>query len=327
MVRALVVICLLSIAVAIGSLVCSGQEPGPGGTPLAAAFDPGELKPFIDGGLYLGKYEMGLYPDGKNEIPASHQRAGQRIAATIRPLDVDGKPDEDRGRILAMVFGHSNCAMYFSALGRQLQQHRDALHPRFEMLNAAVGGNQLPEISVLRGSVWAKAEKMLDRPDYSPAQVQVLFLHTTYHGANNPKKTPPRPFPETMQRMQQDLAKVLAHAVEVFPNLKIAYLTCDGFRHYTNFEPHVYQEAFAFKWLIESQIQGDEATAFEGPHRKLPWLQWGPYIWDNTWDRSYFTDGVHPAPKSQEIFVDKYWTHLQDDPVAKPWLWRADAKQ
>jgi hypothetical protein len=175
--------------------------------------------------------------------------------------------------------------------------------------------------------VWAKAEKMLDRPGYSPAQVQVLFLHTTYHGAGNRGNVPPRPFPETMRRMEQDLAKVLHHAVEVFPNLKIAYLTCDGFRHYTNFEPHVYQEAFAFKWLIESQIKGEEAVAFEGANRKLPWLTWGPYIWDNAWDRSYFTDGVHPAPKALEIFVDKYWKHLRDDSVAKPWLWSAETRR
>ena len=39
--------------------------------------------------------------------------------------------------------------------------------------------------------------------------------------------------------MQADLAKVLEHCVTLYPNLKIAYLTCDGFRHYTGFEPHV----------------------------------------------------------------------------------------
>jgi len=296
------------------------QEQRLGGGPPGPAFDPSTLKPLTEGGLYLEKFEMGLYPGGKNEMPEAHRRAGEQIAGTIRPLDASGKPDERDGRIVAVVFGHSNCAMYFSALGRHLQQQRAQLHPRFEMLNAAIGGNQLPEISRLQGSVWEKAEKMVDRSGYSLAQVQVLFLHTTYHGASNGRGAPPRPFPETMKQMQQDLAKVLHHAVEVFPNLKIAYLTCDGFRHYTRFEPHVYQEGFAFKWLIESQIKGEEGTAFEGPNRKLPWLTWGPYIWDNTWDRSYFTDGVHPARKAQEIFVNKYWQHLQNDSVAKPWL-------
>jgi hypothetical protein len=123
-----------------------------------------------------------------------------------------------------------------------------------------------------------------------------------------------------MRNMQRDLDRVLHYCVERFPNLKIAYLTCDGFRHYTHFEPHVYQEAFAFKWLVESQIRGEPGTRFEGPDRRLPWLEWGPYIWDNTWDRSYFTDGVHPAAKAREIFVGKYARLLLNDPVSQAWL-------
>jgi hypothetical protein len=123
-----------------------------------------------------------------------------------------------------------------------------------------------------------------------------------------------------MQNMQRDLDKVLAYCIKRFPNSKIAYLTCDGFRHFTGFEPHVYQEAFALKWLIESQLRGNAPARPEGSLRHLPWLTWEPYIWDNTWDRSYFTDGVHPVPKALEIFVNNYWQHLSDDSVAKPWL-------
>ncbi len=294
-----------------------GAEP-------ADRFDPSALTPLAQGGRYLDRYEMGLYPGGKNEMPESHRKAGVRIAATIRPLDADGRPDDRDGRILALVFGHSNCSMYFSALGKRLQANRAALHPRFELLNAAVGGQQLPEISRLEGPVWERARKFLERPGYSPKQVQVLFFHTTYHGAGNRGNVPPRPFPETMRNMQRDLAKVLGHCLDKYPNLKIAYLTADGFRHYTGFEPHVYQEGFAFKWLIESQIKGEPGTSYAGDDRRLPWLAWGPYIWDNTWDRSYFTDGVHPAPKALEIFVDKYWDHLRRDPVAQPWMFRVE---
>ena len=289
------------------------------------AFDPATLKPFTDGAKYLEKYETGLYPGGKNEIPAEHRKAGVRVAAAIVPLDVDGKPDPANGKVLALVMGHSNCRMYFDALQQHLKQHADELNPRFEMLNAAVGGQQLPEIRALRGRVWDLATQLLSRPGYSPKQVQVLFLHTTYHGANNGSHRPPGPFPETMQQMQKDLATVLAHCIQIYPNLKVAYLTCDGFRHFTGFEPHVWQEAFAFKWLVESQIKGDEHAAFEdkpGRPRVSPWLEWGPYIWDNTWDRSWFTDGVHPAPKARDVFVNKYWRLLAADPVAAPWLWK-----
>ena len=56
---------------------------------------------------------------------------------------------------------------------------------------------------------------------------------------------------------------MLEHAAKTYPNLKVAYLTSDGLRRFTGFEPHVWQEAFAFKWLIESQINGEDATAYE----------------------------------------------------------------
>jgi len=291
-----------------------GSEAGP--------FDPTTFKPFIAGTEYQG-FETGLYPGAKNEMPDAHRKAGEKVAAQIRPLDSEGRPDERNGKILALVLGHSNCSMYFRALQSHLESAKVVLHPRFELINAAVGGQQLPEISRLSGGVWANADRLLgQRLGCSAKQVQVLFLHTTYHGAGNRGKRPPRPFPETMRQMQRDLVKVLKHCLEVYPNLKIAYLTCDGFRHFTGFEPHVYQEAFAMKWLIESQIKHEKGTEFEGAERQLPWLEWGPYIWDNTWDRSYFTDGVHPARKAQQIFVDKYWDHLRRDSVTRIWLLR-----
>jgi hypothetical protein len=171
--------------------------------------------------------------------------------------------------------------------------------------------------------VWDKAAQALARPGYSPKQVQVLFLHTTYHGAGNRGNAPARAFPETMQKMQGDLAAVLGHVVKEYPNVKVAYLTADGLRRFTGFEPHVWQEGFAFKWLIEAQIRGEDALAFEDQgekRRRVPWVQWGPYIWDPTWDRSYFTDGVHPSPKARGIFVEKYWGMLSKDPVARGWF-------
>jgi len=283
-------------------------------------FDPGTLKRFTDGVPYLGKHETGPYPGATNEMPAAHRRDGERVAATIRPLDVNGNPDQTQGRILALVMGHSNCRMYFDAFRRHLSAHAAELHPRFEMLNAAVGGQQLPQIVQLQGRVWDEAQKLISAPGYSPKQVQVLFLHTTYHGAKNANRSPAREFPKTMREMQRDLVTVLAYCVQLYPNLKIAYLTADGFRHFTGFEPHVWQEAFALKWLVASQIKREPGTEFEGDKRKLPFLLWGPYIWDNTWDRTYFTDGVHPAAKALGIFVDKYWQHLTHDSVAKPWF-------
>ena len=60
-------------------------------------FDPSTLKPLTGCVPYVGKYETGLYPGGTNEMPVAHRKAGERLAATIRPLDVNGKPDEVNG--------------------------------------------------------------------------------------------------------------------------------------------------------------------------------------------------------------------------------------
>jgi hypothetical protein len=282
-------------------------------------FDPSTLRPFTECAVFMQKYETGLYPGGKNDMPAPHRQAGERLAAALQPLDIDGTPSP-QGKILALTVGHSNCNMYFGALQKRLQQNTSELRPCVELLNGAVGGQQLPEIVQLQGKVWDRQKKLLEAPGCSARQVQVVFFHTTYHTWKNTAQAAPRPFPQTMQAMQADLAKVLRHLVGLYPNLKIAYLTADGFRHFTGWEPHVWQEAFAIKWLIESQIRGEAGTAFEGADRALPWLEWGPYIWDNTWGRDYFTDGVHPAPKALDIFVDKYWAHFASDSVSRAWL-------
>ncbi len=287
----------------------------------------GDLRPFTDTHLYLGEYQTGLYPGGVNEIPAAHRDAGVRIAAKIKPLDTGGHRDDKNGRILALVMGHSNCLQYFGAFQKRLEREAARLHPRFEMINAAVGGQQLPEIRRLEGPVWDKATQLLSLPGYSNKQVQVLFLHTTYHGWKNLRDAPPGPFPQTMQQMRDDLAAVLRHVQTLYPNLKMVYLTSDGLRRFTGFEPDVWREAFAIKWLITAQINGEGWAAHGKGDAGLPWMAWGPYIWDPTWDESHFTDGVHPSPKAREVFVEKYFDHLSADPTAQGWMFALDRKE
>ena len=127
--------------------------------------------------------------------------------------------------------------------------------------------------------------------------------------------------------MKAAVAKVLNHCIDEFPNLKIAYLTSDGLRHFSGLEPHAWQMGFTVKWLTESQINGEPGTAFEGENRTIPWLAWGPYIWDNTWDVSYFTDRVHVSPKEREIFVERFWHLLSTDSVARAWFLRYPEKR
>ena len=83
------------VAAAVLTGVAWGQRPDRD-APAASSeqvFDPAGLRRFTEGAMYLGRHETGLYPGGKNEIPEAHRKAGQPIAAKIRPLDVHGVAD------------------------------------------------------------------------------------------------------------------------------------------------------------------------------------------------------------------------------------------
>lgn len=309
---AVVSVCLLFVLVSSGS---------------AQRFDPKTLPLFTEGKVYMDKYETGYYPGSTNEMPKEHLAAGLRMAEMVRPRDKDGNIDEANGRVVGLVMGHSNTTLYFNAFQEHIKAHSDPVSDKFVLVVGSVAGNQLPEILRLQGPVWDKSARYIQRADCTANQVQVLFLHTTFNGpgSRDGNGPPPPPFPDSMQKMQRDVATVLAHCVKIYPNLRICYLTTDGLRQFSGMEPHVWREAFGIKWLIESQIKGEKGAEFEDKadqKRVLPWLCWGPYIWDPTWTREDTTDGVHPGPAKRQEVVEKYWKHLQADPVAQSWFWK-----
>ena len=66
----------------------------------------------MNGVAYLGTYEGGLYPEGKNEIPDAHYQAGVEIARQIEPLNLQGQPDPN-GKIIMTSVGMSNTSSMF----------------------------------------------------------------------------------------------------------------------------------------------------------------------------------------------------------------------
>ncbi|MCI0535128.1 MAG: hypothetical protein L0Z50_07860, partial [Verrucomicrobiales bacterium] len=279
---------------------------------------------------YRGEFETGLYPGGANEPPEAHRRAGERLARAIRPLDAAGRPGEANGRIVLLALGHSNGRYYFGALEDKLREHAAELHPRFTFINAAVPGGGIArrknwESEPVRSASWQRATELLARPGFSPAQVQVLWLIASDVPAH-PKSLRPETFPGKARELQQTLQLVIERCAREFPNLKLAFVMSEGLRHFSGVEPQVFEEGFAVKWLIERQINGAADTAFEGAQRRLPWLAWGPYFWDNTWDATYFLDGTHAAPKARAVFVSKAWQLLSTGSVTRPWFLNSNPK-
>jgi hypothetical protein len=256
------------------------------------------------------KYERGLYPGGKNEMPAEHRAVGEKLAAAITP--------DRSGFLIAGVIGHSNPRDYFRGFTEHLKEKAAAgeVNPKLHLQSHCQGG-------VMSGE-WAKTARDKKLP-LSP-DTQVLFLLTSIHNAT-PKATKAKSpevlemnFEQRTAALKKDMKDILQAAAEHCPNLKIAYLGCDTWRGYSGLEPHVYEEAFAVKSLIEDQIKGDPELAFTGDKRKVPWLAWGGYIWEPNAPRERFVkDGVHASPEGIKFVVGRWHELLAKDSTSRGW--------
>ena len=93
-----------------------------------------------------------------------------------------------------------------------------------------------------------------------------------------------------------------------------------------NPEPHAYESAFAPKWMIARQINGDSELSYE----KMPWLAWGPYLWSDGLkgrkDGLIYTredlglDGTHPSESGRIKVARQLLEFLKSDPTSKPWF-------
>lgn len=279
------------------------------------------LKPFPEQGVYVrdGKrYECGLYPGGKNEMPASHRQAGEKLAAGIAP-------DSKSGKILILAAGHSNPAAYFSAYETYLaeEQKKGNVRKDVELLSICQGGKMCQDWAAecrARGPTGGGFQNVR-------SQAQILFLLTSYHNASRSiteKRNPEvftMSFEERTQAMKEDLKVILQAFAKACPQLKLAYLGCDTWRGNSGLEPMVWEEAFAFKGIIEDQIKGDPELAYEGPNRKAPWLAWGGYIWENNPPKERFAgDGVHPSDAGKAFAYGRWHDLLIHDSTSAPWL-------
>jgi hypothetical protein len=85
------------------------------------------------------------------------------------------------------------------------------------------------------------------------------------------------------------------------------------------------------KWLIDSQIAGDDSLRYstDGSAAPAAWLSWGPYLWADgltprsdglTWSCSDFvTDGTHPSASGRATVADSLLAFFRRDATTTPW--------
>jgi hypothetical protein len=272
----------------------------------------------------------GLYGQGQNQPPENHREAAERELAKIQPLDAQGQPAAD-GRIVFISISMSNATQEFSRF-KNIADNDRAKSPKVMIVDCAQGGQAMAEWVPGNGQPWQETARRLDRAGVTAEQVQVAWIKLA-------NKLPQGDLETHGRKLQKDTLAVIQNAKAKFPNLRIAYLSSRIYGGYSgsplNPEPYAYESAFAARWLIQDQIQGNKDLQFEtGPNSepaKAPLLLWGPYLWADgvtprKTDGLHYTrddlakDGTHPSQAGKEKVARLMLKFFKEDPLAKNWF-------
>ncbi|MEW6650039.1 MAG: SGNH/GDSL hydrolase family protein [Chloroflexota bacterium] len=272
-------------------------------------------------------FSGGLYPQGSNQPPAAHLEAGLRLADEIQPLDANGQPDPQKGRILFISLGMSNTGAEFDAF-TQLAQQTSGLNPRMVLFNGALASQTAERWLEADALAWQEMERKISGYGFSNLQVQAAWVKQTLTGGGE--------FPQKAQALQADLEVIVRHLKEKFPNLKIIFLSSRT-RSYTYWrglspEPLAYETGFAVKWLIEKQINGDPGLNFDPQKGAVvaPYLTWGPYLWADgqnpradglVWLAEDMTgDCTHPSRQGAAKVAEMLLAFFSQDSTSRGWF-------
>ena len=304
---------------------------GPGGK-APVKIDTTGLKPLTEMGAekYQG-FQGGLYPGGKNERPAAHEKAGLAIAGMVQPLNAEGKPDVN-GKIVLISVGMSNTTQVFSAFKR-LADKDDARNPHLVIVDCAQGGQtafriQDPEKPVGQ-QFWNGVDLRLKQAGVTRQQVQAVWIKEADAG-------PSQGFPAYAQTLQAELANIVRIFPKRFHSTKLVYLSSRTYGGYAttrlNPDPYALESGFSVKWLIEQQIQGDKSLNYNPAKGEVaaPWLSWGPYLWANGMTKradgffyevsDFGSDGTHPSQLGQQKVAQELLRFFKTDTTTRGWF-------
>lgn len=317
-----------------GIMPSERDMPPPGDRSQRVSPDHSSFKPLTElGQEKYHDFTGGLYPDGKNDRPATHEQAGLALAKQIQPLNNAGKPDA-MGKIVLLSVGMSNTSQISSGLQAWLGEHQDEVNPRMKFVNGAQGGMtaeaiQDPEDGRRGAQYWRTVDERLEQAGVTRAQVQAVWIKQADAG-------PTQGFPGYAKKLQGELQNVVQVIAARFPNCRVTYLSSRTYGGFAttglNPEPVAYESGFAVKWLIEEQLKGNAALNFDPAKGavKAPWLSWGPYLWANgatkrsdgfSYEVSDFSgDGTHHASGGQRKTAELLGAFLLKDSTSRGWF-------
>jgi hypothetical protein len=275
-------------------------------TPITALTDLGT-------GTYQGS-EGGLYPNGSNVRPASHDSDGVGIAQGIQPLDSNGNPSPT-GKYVLLAVGESTAQNEFNRF-LPIANADPTKNPALVIVNGAQGGATPNNFTKTTSAYWSTVNNdYLPQNGVTAKQVVAAWIEDTDGIASGT-------FPTDITTLQSEYETMMQTMLKLFPNLKLVYFSSRVYGGYSNGvgspsnpEPYAYEVAFAVKWAIQDQIDGKSNLNYDPTKGPVvaPWMSWGPYYWANgmlgredgtVWDCEDFSpDGTHPSSTFGQLKV------------------------
>jgi len=133
------------------------------------------LIPLID--LGTGRYkgqEGGLYAGGTNVPPPQHLKAGEKLAASIKPI---------HDKIVLLSIGFSNPSIEFPAFQKRVAADPD-INPHLVTVNGCVGSQAAHMIADPKAGYWTTVDQRLTDAGVTREQVQAVWLKEVNPGSN-----------------------------------------------------------------------------------------------------------------------------------------------
>lgn len=252
-------------------------------------------------GYYLGEYQGGLYPGGKNNPPKAHLKKGLQISKGIKPLDTLGNVNYTEGKIVFAGFGGSTTGEPFNHL-IELAMEDVTKNPCLYLLNATNAGEGLEGMTLDNPNYWDIIyDNRLEPKGIKPEQIQIAWL---FQGS---RADTIFDMPAYGDSIKERLRIATTSMLVRYPNLKIIYVASPYYGGYADptfeiykslHEPGAYRAGFGYKWAMESQITGDPDFKYFAPGKVMPYMIWGPYSW---------ADGINPRD-----YDSLYWDCEED---------------
>ena len=303
-------------------------------TPLVPLTDLGT-------GTYFGT-EGGLYLNGSNIMPSSHDADGVGFAQSIQPLDSNGNPSPN-GKYALLSIGMSIAYDNFQTFTIDAAADPAVNHEYLAFVPGAQPRVGAVDWAYINHPAWTDIfDYFLPQSGVTAPQVQVAWVEAV-------DSQPSGSFPKDMALLQSHLESTAQNLHTLFPNIKMVFFNAREYSGYSNGlpgsgsndpEPYAYESAFAVRGMIQDQINGVAAMNYNpaaGPV-KAPWVAWGPYTWANgmiprsdglVWPcQNFESDGTHTSQPGggTEKVSNMLMNFMKTNDATAPWFLATGSK-